>query len=78
MDWNNNPRIDLEKRVKQLEGRISLLRRFTGMGSIDYENGVAVRFYPSLMPKKKVEKARRLIGTCRHELGIKQKQLKSF
>jgi len=79
MDWNNNPRVDLEKRVKQLERRIGFLHRFTGLGSIDRDDsGVAVRFYPSLLPKNKVEKARRLIKACHSEMSIKWKQLKSF
>jgi hypothetical protein len=78
MDWDNNPRVDLERRIKQLERRLDFLRRFTGLGSIDYENGVAARFYPSLTPKKKVEQGRRLIKACQAEYSMKWKQLKSF
>jgi hypothetical protein len=78
MDWLNNPRTDIEKRIKQLEARAAFLRKFRGLGSIDYENGVAARFYPSMTPKKMREKAGKLLDRTRKELDLKRKQLKNF
>jgi len=74
----DNPRVDIEKRIKQLDMRIAFLLKYRGMGSIDYENGEAVRFYPSLMPKEKRDQAGRLLDICRKESDMKWKQLKSF
>jgi hypothetical protein len=28
MDWNNNPRVDIENRIKQLENRLRFLRQY--------------------------------------------------
>ncbi len=78
MDLLNNPRVDIEKRIKQLEKRLIFLINYTRPGIIDFEDGVAVRFYPMLMPGKKREKAQRLLKLVQKEFALKTKQLKSF
>ena len=78
MEWNNNPRIDIERRIKQLEARVKFLLPFRSLGSISYESGIAARFYPSIRPRKQFDKAGRLLKATHKELNLKRKQLKSF
>lgn len=78
MTLTDNPRVDIEKRIKQLYRRMHFVLVWRGLGSIDYENGVAARFYPSLMPRKKREQAGRMLRVIHKEINLKEKQLKSF
>lgn len=77
--WDDNPRIDIEKRIKQLQKRISCIIPWISRGSIYFgSQGAAEKFYPSMISRSKRDKATRLLAICRAELNLKQKQLKSF
>eukprot|EP01037_Dinobryon_pediforme_P011468 gene11468-11562_t len=61
--------LNIEKRIKQLNARIKFLLRYRRLGGIDYVNGAAARFYPSLTPKKQYDKSGRLLVIARAELN---------
>lgn len=75
MTFTDNPRVTIEKRIKQVTARRDWLCRYTAI-SIDYEDGVAVRLYLNLRPKVKI--AHKLLDTCNKQLTKLWKDLKSF
>lgn len=79
MDWLNNPRIDIENRIKQLDKRFHWLLSFVSSGCINFGvNGVATAFYPTTINRKKRDKAIILKDVTYKQLQLKRAQLRTF
>jgi len=74
----DNPRVDIEKRIRQLKKRQSALLSIRWPGLIQFEKGIAGGFYPTIVSNKKLDQAGRLLNQVNKELTLKHKQLKSF
>lgn len=74
---NNNPRVNAEKRLKQLHRRRDWIIAYkAGYHEIEYENGIAARMY--INPRIKARKAGELIARINKEIGVVQRFLSSF
>jgi len=75
MTLNDNPRVDAEKRVKQLYNRLYLISGYTSH-EVEYngEGGMATRLYPN--PRR--ANGSRLCQIILKEIRIKEKFLKTF
>lgn len=79
MTLNDNPRVDAEKRQKQLYKRLYFVSRYNNpFTGIDYdENGMPVRAYLNVH-RNKMRQAQRLGAIIRKEIRKVEKFLHSF
>lgn len=72
MDLLNNPRVDAEKRIKQLYKRLDNIRTYKASWFISGENWVGIN------PYIKTSKASRIIKELHKQISETWKILKSF
>lgn len=71
---DDNYKIRLHKRADQLLKRLEIIRAYSNPGFVEYENGMAVRFFPNVyLTEETAKRCGRLRGEIRKELNEIQK-----